>query len=106
MVGDVINIKCPMPDCASILCTKTVEGLLDPLMVEKYHRFLKQKQNEHYRECHRCGSWIIGDPARPDMKCKECNAEFCFEHANAHPGVPCAQVFKLMCAPLLWHDAR
>lgn len=44
------------------------------------------------RECPACGALQRGDAAAPAMRCGDCGARFCFEHASAHAhDVPCSE---------------
>lgn len=62
----------------------------DPAVMEKLERFRLQKADPTLRECPSCK--VLCSPnldledgrPRPEMKCAECGAEFCYYHSWAH----------------------
>jgi hypothetical protein len=77
--------------CEAEATSEDIKALVDDETFNKYERFVKIKSDENYRDCPTCGELILGNRRRPAMTCSKCTTQFCFFHANAHPGESCRQ---------------
>eukprot|EP00756_Hemistasia_phaeocysticola_P001983 Hpha_TRINITY_DN11374_c0_g1::TRINITY_DN11374_c0_g1_i2::g.63129::m.63129/K11971/RNF14, ARA54; E3 ubiquitin-protein ligase RNF14 len=105
------DLCCPGSGCDETLLRSNTEEelaeLLAPLgkaqtadILAKRARYA-QTQKENTRECPKCGTLqegkhepcSMGDYA-PELTCTSCGEEFCFYHANAHPGRNCKEFLQ------------
>jgi hypothetical protein len=96
--GRVANIKCPDVSqgskCGYTFDAAFIGETVRAEVFSKYEKFVSFKQNPNVRECPSCGHLTIGSPARPDMECETCHQPFCYDHANAHVGIPCRKFLR------------
>ena len=58
----------------------------DTDLIPRYERFAAMTANPNIRTCEACGHSQVGNPRQAAMTCEMCSLQFCFEHAQAHPG--------------------
>ena len=86
MGGEILNIKCPHPDCDNEITSEVIEMLVTPDLFAKYQQFtflsrLRLEPNARYCPNSECGKPLIGNPKSPDfpkLTCEDCHTEFCF----------------------------
>jgi len=98
--GRISHISCPYlngPDrlkCGSTLDEAFIETTVPPNVFKKYQKFMRVKENPKLRECPSCTHLTLGSSTTPDMECEACHQPFCYDHANAHPGMPCREFLR------------
>jgi hypothetical protein len=96
------DVHCPELNCHVVFKYTTVRKILsnnkDSKLLEKYDRFVLQRQLEKMREfiwcAHGCGMGQLneGQDSNNIVHCVECHRKTCFTHkAKWHEGVTCAQ---------------
>jgi hypothetical protein len=96
--GRVSAITCPYRTngkCGFTLAPAFIEETVPPNVFAKYQKFVRVKQNPQLRECPSCSHLTVGSPTTPDMECDACHRPFCYDHASAHPGVPCREFLRV-----------
>lgn len=95
--GRVSSVDCHK--CRRHALPAEVLSLTDDATFRKYERFKQMQQDHTVRECPSCNKMNkpdVDEDSEPiaEMRCEDCNTEFCFYHSNAHVGVPCAEYRK------------
>jgi len=94
--GRVGAIRCPMNEaCEAFVESAEVLEWTDPDIFARYERFRKMQANPTLRQCPKCAE--LCSPLKdeeagiiiPEIRCNNCNWEFCYYHSNAHLGKPC-----------------
>lgn len=99
-----LTIPCPSIDdagrCSESIDEAVILPVLDLDTAAKYRRF-QLLSNPNMRECPRkradgtlCLHLQEGSDRNPAMTCTVCNGEYCWAHANAHPGETCKSYVK------------
>eukprot|EP00050_Salpingoeca_kvevrii_P018646 m.76673 g.76673 ORF g.76673 m.76673 type:complete len:294 (+) comp8118_c0_seq3:100-981(+) len=88
-----VPAACLNSTCGVPIASSTVEAALeaDPRLLRKYERMARLKSSRLLRECPRCDHIQAGRGESPAMTCEECNLQYCFFHAGAHPHTSCAE---------------
>ena len=96
--GRVANIRCPDVGangrCGCEFDPVFIENTVPPFIFGKYKKFVSFKRDPNVRDCPSCKSLTLGSPTIPDMECAACHQPFCYNHANAHPGIPCREFLR------------
>lgn len=87
------ELSCPAYKCGMQLPAPLVTELLhdNPDLMMRFRSLSLLRANPNARACPRCNEVKVGSAAEPDMVCDGCGNDFCFEHAGAHSGIPCAE---------------
>merc|ERR1712048_227053 len=93
--GRVESIRCPVKEtCGSVVQSFELLHLTDDETFSKYERFRRMHVDPSLRQCPKCD--VLCQPSRDveggiilEMQCRQCLAEFCYHHSNAHAGQSC-----------------
>jgi len=96
------NVHCPESNCEIIFTEETVRKILstnkDRKLLEKYDRFIFQRQLEKMEEfiwcAHGCGMGQLNDGGHENniVRCAKCDKKTCFTHKTKwHEGLTCDQ---------------
>ena len=103
VLDGVIHYPCPgANECSQgKLTIDELRLLLSSDMAERLERLIQVKTNMFYRECPQCATQHTSSDEElrvdgPGITCVACNLQYCFYHANAHPGKDCQEFARTM----------
>lgn len=94
--GRVEDINCPMirsEPCSGNMSPDEIKSLVSAEVFKRYEN-LREIRQPNNRECPNCNKIVTGSAEVPQMQCPDCNTNFCFLHANAHPNSSCAEYIR------------